>query len=326
MKFLPVYLLIVLLAAACTPAATPTATPALLPTATATLRVASTLPAASTPTSVVILPSVEPAAQEINLELLRNFTYTLESSGGMQITLINGSFTANDTAHNLAASGQLVQAALGDLNGDGVPDAAVTLAANFGGTGTFHELLVVLSQDGQAVQAADLFLEDRLGEKNLSIAGGLITLEVVRHSPTDPLCCPTEHAVTVYRYETGKLVVVSDKVLASASNLPVDIYPNHITLDSPQDGAVTGSSLLLKGITSQMPFEKNLVVRVYDPGGKLLLELPLAVQGEYGSAGSFETSLQLPANLKGTVRLDVVDINAADGQPRGLASVTLTIQ
>ena len=321
MKFLTVYLLIVLLAAACTPAATP----APIPTAAATLPVA-TLPVASTSTSVVILPSVEPATQEINLELLRNFTYTLESSGGMQVTLVNGSFTANDSAHNLAASGQLVQAALGDLNGDGVPDAAVTLAANFGGSGTFHELLVVLSQDGQAVQAADLFLEDRLGEKNLSIAGGLITLEVVRHSPTDPLCCPTQHAVTVYRLQAGKLVVVSDKVLASAPNLLVDIYPNKITLDSPQDGAVTGSSLLLKGITSQMPFEKNLVVRVYDPGGKLVLELPLAVQGEYGSAGSFETSLQLPTDLKGTVRLDVVDINAADGQPRGLATVTLTIQ
>ena len=68
MKFLPVYLLIVLLAAACTPAATH----APLPTATATL------PVVSTQTSVVILPTVQPTTQEINLELLRNFTYTLE--------------------------------------------------------------------------------------------------------------------------------------------------------------------------------------------------------------------------------------------------------
>ena len=321
MKYLSTLLLLVFLAAACTPAATLTPTPTPIPTA------AATLPVVSTQTSAVILPTVQPATQEINLELLRNFTYTLESSGGMQVTLVNGSFTANDTAHNLAATGQLVQAALGDLNGDGVQDAAVTLAANFGGTGTFHELIVVLSQDGKAVQAADLYLEDRLAEKQLSIADGLITLDAVRHGQHDPLCCPTEHAVTVYRYEAGKLVVVSDKILTSTSNVPVVLYPNQITLDSPQDGATIGSSLLLKGKTSQMPFEKNLVVRVYSGSANtLILEQPLAVQGEYGGSGSFETNLQLPADLKGTAHVDVVDIDMANGQPRGLASVTLTIQ
>jgi hypothetical protein len=314
LKYLPMFLLLVFLTAACTPAATPAATLAPIPTPIVTF------PALSTPTD-------QPTTQEINLELLHNFTYKLESSAGLQVTLVDGNFTVNDPAQNLAASGRLVNAALGDLNGDGVTDAAVTLAANFGGSGTFHELVVVLSQDGKAVQAADLFLEDRLGEKQLTITDGLIILEMVRHGPNDPLCCPTENAVAVYRYQAGQLVVVSDQVLSSAPNIQVTRYPNQITLDSPQPGAVVGQSLLLRGKTTQMPFEKNLVVRLYDSSAnRLVLELPLAVEGEYGDPGSFEINITLPAGLTGPVHLEVVDIDASNGQPRGLASVAFIIQ
>jgi len=320
LKYLTLLLMLVFLTAACTPVATPAATliPSPIPTATS--------PALSTPTSAVILPTVQPTSPVITVDLLRNFTYVLDSSGGMQVTLVDGKFNLNDAAHNMVASGQLVQSALGDLNGDGVQDAAVTLAANFGGSGTFHEMIVVLSEDGRAVQAADLFLEDRLNEKQLTISDGLITLDAVRHGPHDPLCCPTENAVTVYRYQAGQLEVVSDQILTSSATKQPDLYPNQITIDAPANGAVVGASLQLRGTTSQMPFEKNLVVRVYDSANQLVLEQPLMVQGEYGSPGSFETNLQLPADLKGTVHLDVADIDAANGQPRGLASVALTIQ
>lgn len=200
MKSALMLLLLVIMAAACTPAAAPVSSPT--PTAAQ--------PAPSTPTPVA---TPTPAGQAINLDLLKNFTYKLESAGGLQVTLVDGSFKTNDPGSPATLSGQLVKSALGDLNGDGVLDAAVTLAVNTGGSGTFHELLVILAQDGKAVQAADLFLEDRLGEKSLSIADGLITLEAVRHTANDPLCCPSENAVTVYRYQGGKLVVVSDQVL-----------------------------------------------------------------------------------------------------------------
>ena len=316
MKYLSILLLLVLLVPACTPTMTPVPSPS--PT--------STLPLQPTPTNTVAVPTAQPASGGISTDNLRNFTYTLDSSGGMQVTLVNGSFEVNDIPNHLVASGQLVHSALGDLNGDGVGDAAVTLAANFGGSGTFHELIVVLSQDGKAVQAADKFLEDRLAEKRLSIADGLITLEMVRHGPSDPLCCPSENAVTVYRYDAGQVTVVSDQVLPATGPARPDIYPNQITIEAPQDGGSVGSRFLLRGQTSQMPFEKNLVVRLYDSENRLVLEQPLAVAGEYGGAGSFETNLQLPGGLKGTVQLDVVDIDMATGQPRGLASVELNVQ
>ena len=319
MKYLSIMLIFIFLTAACTPVATPATTLAPSP-------VPTDAPPLSTPTHKVVVETVTPATQGITDDLLRNFTYVLDSSGGVQVTLVNGTFNLNDTVHNMVASGQLVQSALGDLNGDGVPDAAVTLAANFGGSGTFHELIVVLSQDGAAVQAADLFLEDRLSEKQLTIADGLITLEAVRHGAQDPLCCPTENAVTVYRYQTGQLEVVSDQVLVPSSSTQPDQYPNQITIEAPLERDLAGTSLQLRGTTSQMPFEKNLVVRVFDSGGNLVVEQPLMVQGEYGGPGSFETTLQLPVDLKGTAHLDVVDIDMANGQPRGLASVTFTIQ
>lgn len=315
MKQKIVAFVLVVLMAACAP------TVGLAPTPSPS----STAPVQPTPTARVDLPTTQPARQVVDLDVLRNFTYALDSSHPLPVTLVDGSFQTNGTGTAGVMSGQIVHAALGDLNGDGIQDAAVTLAVNLGGSGTFHELIVVLAQNGNALQAAHLFLEDRLAENKLSIEKGLITLDAVRHAPSDPLCCPTVHAVTVYRYQDGQLVVVSDQVQASQT-APGAPYPNRIALDSPQNGEVVGHTIHLRGTTTQIPFEKNLVVRGYTPQGSLVMEKALAVQGDYGGAGSFDTNLQLPADLKGSVRLEVVDIDMSNGQPRGLAAVVIEIQ
>ena len=105
MKYLSILLLLVLLVPACTPTMTPVPSPS--PT--------STLPLQPTPTNTVAVPTAQPASGGISTDNLRNFTYTLDSSGGMQVTLVNGSFEVNDIPNHLVASGQLVHSALGDL-------------------------------------------------------------------------------------------------------------------------------------------------------------------------------------------------------------------
>jgi hypothetical protein len=127
------------------------------------------------------------------------------------VTLKDGKFNATDPTGMVTAKGQMLdQAAIGDLNGDGVPDAAIILAVDMGGSGTFHELIAVLAQKGQA---ADLLLGDRVQENTLSIHAGKIVLDYVRQGPSDPMCCPSEHAQTTYQLQDGKLVVVSDQVI-----------------------------------------------------------------------------------------------------------------
>ena len=202
MKFGLVFVIFMLLVTGCGPAAQ-------APTATATAFPATATAAPTLATN----PSSAPPA--LTLAVLKNSIYMLQSSGApLQITLVDGAFKLNDPKLNLSITGRLIEpVAFGDLNGDGEPDAAVIIAANFGGSGTFHELIVMLSKSGQTVQAASLALGDRIQEKQLTIQNGIILLDYLRQGATDPMCCPAERAMTTYQLKEGKLVVLSDKIL-----------------------------------------------------------------------------------------------------------------
>ena len=185
-------LFLVLLLAACAPQS-PTAAPTLPPAG-----IATALPPSPTPV-------------ELNLDQLKNATYTLMAINNVPVKLIDGKLNFSDPANNMNAESQLIEpVAFGDLNGDGLKDAAVIIATNTGGSGTFHELIVVLDQKGQA---ADLQIGDRIQEKQLTIQDGNIILDYLRAGPTDPLCCPSEHAKTTYQFQNGKLVVLTDQVI-----------------------------------------------------------------------------------------------------------------
>ncbi len=156
-------------------------------------------------------PNPTPTPQGLTLEELKNATYTLSVIENVQVKLTDGKFKYSDATKMLNATGQMIEpAAFGDLNGDGLNDAALTIATNTGGSGTFHELIVVLAGQGQA---ADFMVGDRIQEKQLTIQDGKIILEYLRHGPKDGLCCPSEHARTVYQLQNGQLKVVSDQVI-----------------------------------------------------------------------------------------------------------------
>jgi len=165
-------LFLVLLLAACAPQS-----PTLPPADTATA-----LP--PLPTAVPTLPP-SPTPVELNLDQLKNATYTLMAINNVPVKLIDGKLNFSDPANMINAVGQLIEPpAFGDLNGDGLKDAAVIIATNTGGSGTFHELIVVLAQKGQT---ADLQIGDRILEKQLTIQDGKIILDYLRQGPKDGL-------------------------------------------------------------------------------------------------------------------------------------------
>ena len=81
--------------------------------------------------------------------------------------------------------------AYGDLNGDGVEDAAVILVENSGGSGVFNYVAAVLNVGGMPVNPAVQALGDRVQIKSMVIDGSRITTEIVTQGPDDPFCCPT---------------------------------------------------------------------------------------------------------------------------------------
>ena len=94
----------------------------------------------------------------------------------------------------------------GDLDGDGVDDAAVLLVENSGGSGSFFYLAAVLNKDGNPENAATTLLGDRAQVEELAIESGRINVKILTHGPEDPMCCPSQETVETYTLEGSELV------------------------------------------------------------------------------------------------------------------------
>lgn len=88
--------------------------------------------------------------------------------------------------------------AFGDLDGDGIEDAAVSLAL-IDGNAVHRYLAAVLNKDGAPVHVASVSLGLRIGVDALSIEDGIVTAQTVRHAPDDPTCCPTRKVAAAFR-------------------------------------------------------------------------------------------------------------------------------
>jgi hypothetical protein len=101
------------------------------------------------------------------------------------------------------------QTANGDLNGDGVEDAAVILNADSGGTGTYAYLSAVLNQAGKAEPVTSALLGDRVQVNSLAIADEVISVVMTTQGPNDPMCCPTLVVTNTYQLEGTQLALTS---------------------------------------------------------------------------------------------------------------------
>jgi hypothetical protein len=87
---------------------------------------------------------------------------------------------------------RMVQTLGGDLDGDGNGDGVAILAANYGGTGTFVSVVPVLNRGGRAVPGKQAPLGDRVVLRALSLNADTLSIEMLAHSPADPMCCPSD--------------------------------------------------------------------------------------------------------------------------------------
>jgi hypothetical protein len=145
----------------------------------------------------------------LTLEQLLNAEYPSQWPASGLAQLKNGLY------HEPAAPGSvaeiLVRAtdlhAFGDLDGDGAIDGALVLESDPGGSGVFFDLVAVLNRSGQPLPLAPVSLGDRVQPKAVSIGkDGGVSVEVRKHGPNDPLCCPTLDVVLRYRLEGDRLI------------------------------------------------------------------------------------------------------------------------
>lgn len=147
-------------------------------------------------------------AAALTLEQLQNAEYRSQWPASGVARLVRGVY--REPAAPGAVTEITVRAAahaFGDLDADGSGDAVIVLEADPGGSGVFFDLVPVLNRGGQPLPLAPTALGDRVEITSLSIAGdGGVSVEMLKHGPDDPQCCPTLEVVVRYRLEGDRLV------------------------------------------------------------------------------------------------------------------------
>ena len=140
-------------------------------------------------------------------DALRNAEYVF---AGRRVRLQNGELV-NDLEVGSASETWVLHdpIAFGDLNGDGLRDAAVVLSYSGGGSGTFFYLFAVLNRNGAPVPVGSRDLGDRVRVMSLEISNGNIILMMVAHGPDDGLCCPTQDTVAYFHLHGNDLALES---------------------------------------------------------------------------------------------------------------------
>jgi hypothetical protein len=288
--------------------------PQLTQTSTAPI-LPSTSPNA-TPTAATLAPAVP----SLTADMLKNGTYTLPQLG-KTVTLVNGKYDSPASAADVIHTALFDLIAFGDLNGDGVEDAAVLFSENSGGTGDFISVVAVLNQNGAPVQSADRYIDDRAVINGMTITDGRILLDAVIHGIQDPMCCPNLPVKETLRLQNNKIILTH-----FASGAADQVREIHITAPAP--GAVVSGSISVSGTVTITPFEGTLAYGIYDLAGNMLTSGSFTVSdGEMGSPGAFTTSIDISTVPVGTtVRLEISDLSAADGSILAMDSVEMTVQ
>lgn len=178
-------------------------------------------------------------------DILKNTIYHIPDQGSINLT--NGTYQSQiGNSLSVTMSDRI---AYGDFNGDGIKDAAVLLAVDTGGSGVFKYLAVVTATNGNPVNLDTISLGDRVIVKSLSIKNGKVQVKMLTHSPTDPLCCPSQELTQAYQLQP-KTGVLTPTTLAES-----ELNPNAPQVEVlPANPASTGNNTPFEPTVEEFQF------------------------------------------------------------------------
>lgn len=269
---------------------------------------ASGEPAAAPQPSATPVPLPSPTSLPVLTDaVLRSATYRLPLLN-REVVLVDGAWQGGEGSQRLTAN-MLPLIGRGDLDGDGLEDAAVLIGENGGGSGTFVSLYAVLNRDGTVDPAANVLIDDRPRINGVRVENGRIVLDAVIHDADDPMVSPTLSVVQTYSLVEGGLEMV--RLDSAVEGGPM----RSIRINAPADGDVLGAGSRLQGEMPVAPFENNLRLRYYDLRGQVIFEGAFMVQAaEPGGPETFDQMLDLaPIPAGSRVRIELADISMKDG-------------
>jgi hypothetical protein len=245
------------------------------------------------PTVILATPTSETPV--LTLTALKNTSYFLPDVQ-QTVTLTDGSYTNGSSTDPLTVT-LLPQVAFGDMNGDGSQDAAVLLAENRGGSGTFVSLAVVFDQKGSLVHTNNsVVIDDRPVIEDLTLQNGKVSVKALIHGPNDPMTNPTLETSLTYAVSNG------DLWMTRMTTTPQSGSERSINFESPASGSVVSGSVEVKGNMPIAPFENTLGYTISDPGGINLASGSFMVSSpDVGGIATFDQTIDLAGIPSGKV-------------------------
>jgi hypothetical protein len=269
----------------------------------------------TSPTFTEIPMGLTASPGDLTLDILSNGTYVTPFYN-RTVTLINGNYSEGSGSDILTVQ-MLNIYGFGDLNGDGKDDAIIILAESSGGTGVFESVLAIINQDGTPHQESQVMIGDRVMVNSINISSGVIQLDMVVHTPTDPMCCPSLAQKQDYWLIGKKLWLMRlTSTISGTEHL--------INVDTPVNWETVTNPFIVSGSMSVLPFENTLANNIYLIDGTEVNASSFTVTPAGGTAGIFSHDFDLSSTgIYDWVIIQFVDVSAADGSTIALGSIIL---
>ncbi len=125
------------------------------------------------------------------------------------VSLDNGHIRENEIP--IPLYGGYLTSTIGELNGDGIPDAGVIISYSTGGTGSSEYLFAVLSYpDNHFYSTYPISIGGRTYPEEFFIENQRIYLSGLERGPTDPNCCASQPFSSIF-YVIDNYVILESK-------------------------------------------------------------------------------------------------------------------
>jgi hypothetical protein len=198
---------------------------------TFTFLVVAFLAAGCTKTLPVIAP--KPVVKEA-LDY-KNITYNIE---GKDVTLVDGKaesqikegYAAKVTTRIFEASTQ------GDLNGDGLDDAAVVLTQDSGGSGIFYYIAVAIKNTQGYAGSNAILLGDRIAPQNNQIKNNILTVNYADRKPGEDFSTKPSVGKSLYLEYFNNRLIAQPEALQVLSPKPYEAVNSSLTISGQARG------------------------------------------------------------------------------------------
>lgn len=141
-----------------------------------------------------------------NVSDYNNTSYILD---GETVTLVNGlsEVSVAPGSASKVVTKYFGNTAEGDLNGDGIPDTALLLTQESGGSGMFYYLVVALKTTTGYSGTSGIFLGDRIAPQTTEIKNGEVIVNYAKRAEGEPMTTAPSIGVSKYVQVQGMTLV-----------------------------------------------------------------------------------------------------------------------